>query len=163
MLNEIDGDLIELAKQGEFDLIGHGCNCFCIQGAGIAVQMNKNFGTGFYSRYPLEHFSQKGNPDKLGKIEACAWYNNDVFFEVLNIYTQWLPGVPNHTGIPLDYAALEKAMRTINFKYQRKHLGIPWIGCGLAGGDQKVVRQIISANCLDMDVTIVNYTKPKKK
>lgn len=24
---EVDGDLIELAKKGEFDVIAHGCNC----------------------------------------------------------------------------------------------------------------------------------------
>ena len=32
----IKGDLIKLALQGEFDVIVHGCNCFCTMGAGIA-------------------------------------------------------------------------------------------------------------------------------
>jgi O-acetyl-ADP-ribose deacetylase (regulator of RNase III) len=28
----IKGDLIQLAKDGKFDLIVHGCNCFCTMG-----------------------------------------------------------------------------------------------------------------------------------
>ena len=39
MINYVDGDLIKLAKQGRFDVIVHGCNCFCQMGAGIAPQM----------------------------------------------------------------------------------------------------------------------------
>ena len=26
---EIEGDLIKLAQEGKFDVIAHGCNCFC--------------------------------------------------------------------------------------------------------------------------------------
>ena len=39
----ITGDLISLALAGEFDVIVHGCNCFCVMGAGIAKQMFKTF------------------------------------------------------------------------------------------------------------------------
>jgi len=41
---EIEGDLIVLAKEGKFDVIAHGCNCQCIMGAGLAPQMAKAFG-----------------------------------------------------------------------------------------------------------------------
>lgn len=37
------GDLIKLAKKGKFDIIVHGCNCFCEMGAGIARQIKKTF------------------------------------------------------------------------------------------------------------------------
>ena len=30
------GDLIEAAKSGEINVFGHGCNCFCTMGSGIA-------------------------------------------------------------------------------------------------------------------------------
>jgi len=43
---EIEGDLIKLAKQGEFDVITHGCNCHNIMGAGIALQMDRACGQG---------------------------------------------------------------------------------------------------------------------
>ena len=36
MYSEIEGDLIEFAKEGRLDVITHGCNCMCTMGAGIA-------------------------------------------------------------------------------------------------------------------------------
>lgn len=35
-MKTIQGNFIHLAQNGEFDLIVHGCNCFCTMGAGIA-------------------------------------------------------------------------------------------------------------------------------
>ncbi|MFA5586996.1 MAG: hypothetical protein WDA02_10835 [Saccharofermentanales bacterium] len=35
-MKEIEGDLIELSKQGHFDIIAHGCNCFNTMKSGIA-------------------------------------------------------------------------------------------------------------------------------
>ena len=35
-MNKIKGDLIKFAINGKFDVIIHGCNCFCTMGAGIA-------------------------------------------------------------------------------------------------------------------------------
>lgn len=35
----ITGNLIKLAINGDFDVIIHGCNCFCKMGAGIAKQI----------------------------------------------------------------------------------------------------------------------------
>ena len=37
MIKYIKGDLIKLAQKGKFDIIAHGCNCFCTMGAGIAI------------------------------------------------------------------------------------------------------------------------------
>jgi O-acetyl-ADP-ribose deacetylase (regulator of RNase III) len=38
-----EGDLIKKAKEGEFDLIVHGCNCFCTMGGGIAKGIKREF------------------------------------------------------------------------------------------------------------------------
>ena len=51
---EIKGDLIELAKAGEFDVIAHGCNCFNAQKSGIARQMAEEFQTNDPVRYKFE-------------------------------------------------------------------------------------------------------------
>lgn len=42
-MKTIKGDLVQLAKQGEFDLIVHGCNCFCTMGKGIALTIKQEF------------------------------------------------------------------------------------------------------------------------
>ena len=39
----IQGDLIELALSGTFEVIIHGCNCHCAMGAGVAKAIKSNF------------------------------------------------------------------------------------------------------------------------
>jgi len=68
MVKEIDGDLIKLAKEGKFDVIAHGCNCFCTMGAGIAPQMAKAFGCNDSEIFAMEAPNFYGNINKLGNI-----------------------------------------------------------------------------------------------
>ena len=58
----IQGDLIKKAKDGEFDLIIHGCNCFCTMGAGIAKGIKNNFPQAFQA----DQMTLKGSKAKLG-------------------------------------------------------------------------------------------------
>ena len=37
------GDLLALARAGRFDVIVHGCNCFCAMGGGIARAIREEF------------------------------------------------------------------------------------------------------------------------
>ena len=176
---EIEGDLIKLTKQGTFDVITHGCNCLSNMGAGIAPQMAKAFGV---DKYSLESLGE--NIDKLGRIDYemnCIMelegevrvYNplhnglnfsikdwkliKDVF--VVNSYTQFRYG-KNHTdGVskPLDYDALTMCMRKINHQFKGKHIGLPKIGAGLAGGDWNRIKTIIQTELKDMKVSVVIY------
>jgi O-acetyl-ADP-ribose deacetylase (regulator of RNase III) len=192
---EIKGDLIELALSGSFDAIAHGCNCFSLQKSGIAVQMSKTFDTHAFSR---EHYVEEGNIDKLGcidfeeiiktqlgevtlskKYEADNIILDDSFksFYVINAYTQYQPGKN------LDYEALTLCLRKINKIFKGKHIGLPQIGCGIAGGIWDVnkfsiidaessrkyvklqqrgfkdVKTIIQEELEDCDVTVVIYDK----
>ncbi len=65
------GNLIHLALAGEFDVVAHGCNCFCTMGAGIAPQMAKAFGA---NEFPLEDAQYKGNILKLGTVEYNTYF-----------------------------------------------------------------------------------------
>lgn len=156
----IKADLIQEALGGMFDVIAHGCNCFCVQGAGIAAQMAKIF---FTLKMPLENIVQKGDWHKLGNIEWHSitdkgdWlrisnpndmYANDVLVTVINAYTQYEPGKN------LDYEALTLCMRKINHEFKGKDIGLPWIGCGIAGGDKVRVEQILRQELKDCNVTI---------
>jgi O-acetyl-ADP-ribose deacetylase (regulator of RNase III) len=169
--NEIDGDLIELAKEGKFDVIAHGCNCFCNMGAGIAPQMAKTF---FADRMIGENQKYRGDIDKLGTIDhhyitdkgdhlrisnPNDLHVGDVLVTVVNAYTQYGFG-RNHPGgkmIPLDYEALTLCMRKINHKFKGEHIGLPKIGAGLAGGDWERIKKIIQDELIDCKVTVVNY------
>lgn len=141
---EIKGDLISFAKQGHFDVIGHGCNCFCTMGAGLAPQMAEHFGCHYY---PLENEFYRGDERKLGKIDY-TYYRNTA---VVNMYTQYKPGKD------LVYSALEHCLKELNREFQGKHIGLPQIGCGIAGGDWNIVSQMIKKNLKDCYVTVVIY------
>ena len=156
---EIEGDLIKLAQQGKFDVIVHGCNCFCTMGAGIAPQMAKAFGA---DEFPLEKSNFRGSINKLGMINykfVSINYNKQL--AIVNAYTQYGMGAnhPDGTNAPLDYEALQLCLRKINHRFKGKQIGLPQIGCGLAGGKWSIVSKYIQAELIDMDITVVIYKK----
>ena len=167
---EIDGDLISLAKKGNFDVIAHGCNCHCTMGAGIAPQMAKAFGA---DTFPMENSKYKGDINKLGTIdyqirmispegisrtiiEGLKFMNmKDEALVFVNAYTQYNYAKGNQK--PIDYEALTLCMRKINNTFKGNHIGLPKIGAGLAGGDWERIKKIIKSELSDCKVTIVNY------
>lgn len=152
---EINGDLIKLANEGTFDVITHGCNCMSTMGAGIAPQMAKAFGV---DQYPLESFTRKGDINKLGQIEWFVERDGAIPY-VVNSYTQYNYGANHKDGAakPIDYDALTMCMRKINHTFKGKHIGLPKIGAGLAGGDWNRIKKIIQTELKDMKVSVVIY------
>lgn len=157
MYNEVYGDLIQLAKEGNFDVIAHGCNCMCQMGAGIAPQMVEAFGV---NQYDLEQSYTRGDINKLGQIEWYVEREGPIRY-VVNAYTQYSYGRNHADGVskPLDYEALTLCMRKINHRFKGLRIGLPQIGAGLAGGDWNRIKQIIQTELKDCDVTVVIYKK----
>ena len=167
---EINGDLIKLALDRKFDVIAHGCNCFCTMGAGIAPKMAKVFGC---DKFGYEDKCFKGFINKLGSIDyrSFVFTENELKIEkyiensdltVVNAYTQYSYGKNHKDGVdkPLDYEALTLCLRKINNVFKGKHIGLPGlIGCELAGGKEEVVKEIIKKELKDCDVTIVYLNK----
>jgi len=160
---EIEGNLITLAKEGKFDVIAHGCNCFCTMGAGLAPQMAKAFGC---DRFVIEGESYKGDITKLGNIDyevrkAPLWLTSKISFEgdgklltVVNAYTQYSYDVKTK---PFDYEAFTLCMRKMNHVFKGKHIGLPQIGSHLAGGDWNIIKDIIQKEFKDCTVTVVIF------
>lgn len=159
---EIEGNLITMAQEGDFDVIAHGVNCFCTMGAGIAPQMAKAFDC---DTFPGESSKFRGSMSKLGNID----YQEKLLgkdgepdrhvLTVVNAYTQYNYG-PNHErgdAKPLSYAALRLCLKKINHKFRGKVVGLPKIGAGLAGGNWQLIKKIIKAELKDCDVTVVIY------
>jgi O-acetyl-ADP-ribose deacetylase (regulator of RNase III) len=152
---EVKGNLITMALSGEFDAITHGCNCFCTMGGGIAVPMRENFGC---DKYPLEDSSKKGDIGKLGCIEWDVTHvnkdGNSYPLYVINSYTQY--GFATIGSPAIDYEALTLCMRKINKAFKGFSIGIPgMIGCGLAGGDESMVREILKKELVNCKITVV--------
>lgn len=155
----VQGDLIKMAMEGNFDAIAHGCNCFCTQKAGIAAKMSMVFETNNPSYYKLEEERRKGDFHKLGNIEGVTrtffWDNSYIHsyihLYVINCYTQY------NLGKALDYDALTMCMKKINHYYKGLHIGLPQIGCGIAGGSWSRVKEILNETLTNVKVTVVEF------
>lgn len=143
----ITGNLLDLAEQGMFDIIVHGCNCMNVMGAGIAKEIK--------NRYPEAFWADKATPfrdiKKLGSF-SVARARSPYNFYIVNAYTQ------THFGTNasyVDYAAIRKVFSTIKMNYGGFRIGYPMLGCGLAGGNWNIVSDIINDCLTDSDHTLV--------
>lgn len=142
-LKYIKGDLVRDAER-DFDVIAHGCNCYCTMGAGIALAV-KNRWPEAYAVDKASNFADKG---KLGTY--TGWSSENII--VLNMYTQW---DYRSTGVRADYEAIRNCMKLMKQNFSEKKIGLPLIGAGLAGGDWNVISKIIEEELHGEDITVV--------
>ena len=71
-MKTIKGDLIKLAKDDNFDVIVHGCNCLHIMGAGIAKQIKHHFPSAYLADLKTPYHDQS----KLGTISYTTVKTN---------------------------------------------------------------------------------------
>lgn len=150
-MKEIDGDLLLLAKQGHFDVIVHGCNCFCSMGAGIAKQIKKDFPEAFAA----DQQTIPKDKNKLGTYSKAHIQQGNHAFVVINAYTQynW-----RGTGLKADYTAIRRVFASVATDFPQARIGYPLIGAGLAGGDWQVIAEIIKQELAGMDHTLVRFS-----
>lgn len=138
-IREIEGDLIVLCENGEFDAMAHGCNCFHAMGSGIAGQLARK-----YPEVPAaDQRSVYGDRSKLGTFTMASVDIEPLasFFLVFNLYTQF--GTRTYEGEDVfEYAAYETAINSIARIPTPFKLGLPKLGAGLAGGDWGRIRAI---------------------
>lgn len=149
-MKTIKGDLIQFALAEKFDVIIHGCNCFCTMGAGIAKLIKQKFPTA----YQADLETVKGDRNKLGTI---TWAKaEDIELYIINGYTQfnW-----RGQGQKADYEAIRSVFRTVKEEYSGLRIGYPAIGAGLAGGDWNLISKIIDEELDGENHTFVEYEK----
>jgi len=147
----IKGDLVRDAER-DYDVISHGCNCYCTFGAGIALGV-KNKWPDAYAADRASVFADKG---KLGTY--TQWSNDNI--TILNMYTQW-----DYKGksINADYDAIRSCMKAMKLEFSGNKIGLPLVGAGLAGGDFNIIEKIIKEELVNEDVTIVVWEKTKEQ
>ncbi|MCP4526770.1 MAG: phosphatase [Aestuariibacter sp.] len=133
MLKPLKGDLLQFAEHGYFDVVVHGCNCFCEMGAGFAYAVK--------TQYPKAHRADRqtlrGDRNKLGTYTSA----NVGHFIIVNAYTQYhFEG----EGQRFDYDALRDVMKRIKQDFSGKRIGYPQIGAGFAGGCWREASKIIN-------------------
>lgn len=162
------GDLIAMALKGDFDVIIQGCNCFCRQKSGLAKDMVKVFGT---DTFPFEGAAWAGDRNKLGMIDFKPFnkdFSSQEFIDsyvvdkdnfdltVVNCYTQYDFG-RDKSKIYLNYSALAMCLDKINVQFRGKHIGVPFIGTGLANGSKMRVYKMLKYYLKDCKVTLVRH------
>jgi O-acetyl-ADP-ribose deacetylase (regulator of RNase III) len=129
------GNLLDLAEAGEFDIVVQGCNCFNTMGGGIAREIRE--------RYPVvasvDMVTLRGDYRKLGNWTECdAGETNR--FTIINAYTQY--NMSQGTDV-FEYIAFQLILEKLAFVYPGKRFGLPYIGCGLAGGEKETIVDMI--------------------
>lgn len=147
-MKTLQGDLLQLALAGRFDVIVHGCNCQCQMGKGIALLIKKQFP----EAYAADCATAKGNAAKLGTFSSALIERGSHSFHVVNAYTQlhW-----RGTGVKADYEAIRAVMRAVKARFTGLRIGYPKIGAGLAGGDWERISTIIDEELAGEDHTYV--------
>ena len=149
-MKRVNGNLIDLALAGEFDLIVHGCNCFHKMGAGIAIAI----ATEFPEVLAVDRQTPKGDKEKLGKISIAHIDRPNLQLKVVNAYTQfsW-----RGRGQKADYDAIRIFFNEIATRFPSCRIGYPLISAGLAGGDWNVIEPRISTALSGLNHTLVLF------
>ncbi|EFO63244.1 Phosphatase similar to the C-terminal domain of histone macroH2A1 [Giardia lamblia P15] len=157
------GDLLDYAAEGYFDVIVHGCNCFCTMSGGIAASISSRFPTAL----EVDGETARGDKNKLGSytsvtitIDSTTKTTRTTFI-IVNAYTQYMYRPTREVLVPCDYDAIDKVMIRINQDFAGKSIGLPQLGAGLAGGDWKTIEKIIKKRLHSCDVTIVLFQAPQ--
>jgi|SRR6056297_274630 len=151
-MNVVHGDIIDLAENGELDVIIHGCNCFCRMGAGLARAIRH----AFPEAAEADRRTAKGDRRKLGTISVAEVQRAGRVVTVVNGYTQfhWAG-----SGRLVEYEAVRSVMREVKARFPGKRIGYPRIGAGLARGNWEVIARVIAAELAGEDHTLVEYSR----
>ena len=147
-MKTLEGDLIALTKSGTFDVMVHGCNCFCTMGAGIAKVIASQFPEAFKAGLQ----TVKGDREKLGSYSSALITDNGHNFHIVNAYTQYKYNGPQPR---VSYDAVTMAFQRIATDFAGLRIGYPLIGAGLAGGDWSRIATSLEEALSGMDHSLV--------
>ena len=132
MLQHAKGNLIDMALEGQFHVIVHGCNCFNAMGGGIAKEIARRLPRA----YEADCETIRGDRNKLGTYTVMLGKR----FNVINAYTQY--SISRGEDV-FEYDAFRTILNKLAEEYKGCSFGFPLIGCGLAGGDKTVIMAMI--------------------
>ena len=134
------GCIIEAAKSGEINVILHCCNCFHTMGAGVAKAIKEEWPGAFQADLK----TPRGDRSKMGSYS----YHQQGELVIINLYAQYRYSRLRKQS--LEYPPLRWALRSVAERlraWQEKgvdvRIGYPLLGCGLAGGNWDLVKEII--------------------
>lgn len=139
------GNVVDALLNGEVDFLLHGCNAQGVMGSGVAKEIKE--------RVPSAYELYRDIYECCGEFNLGEAYP-DWESGVVHLITQRYYGTGKRH---LNYGALCKSFAdfidelmdsNVEKEFDELVVGIPYlIGCGLAGGDEKIVLELIE-HCL---------------
>lgn len=137
-----EGNLLDMAEAGDFDIIVQGCNCWCTMGSGIAKQIRE--------RYPSAYNADcantvPGDYKKLGNYtQASAVRKDGTAFLIVNAYTQYDFNRAGENADVFEYISFKLILQKLAHAYPGLRFGFPMIGMGLAGGNKARIMTMLA-------------------
>lgn len=153
----IEKDLIKAFKENEINVLIQQCNCFHTQNAGLA----KNIRQEYPEVLNVDLATLYGDINKLGTFSYVMPERKNISQTgyIINLYGQYRYG----KGLQTDYDAQRKGLSKIaeflscQGTLETIKIGVPLLGCGLAGGDWSVVQKIIQEELIDKGFNVFVY------
>lgn len=137
IVKEIKGNLLDT----DIDFIAHGVNCQGKMGSGVAKaisdlypEVKAGYLNFFQTKLPL---TLEGGKDFLGTVQTVITSDKK---RVFNCFTQEYYGYDGQLYV--SYKAIREVFEILAEHYSV--IAIPRIGCGLAGGNWDIVKEIIN-------------------
>ena len=151
------GNLVDAYINGHVNHIAHCCNCFNTMGGGIAKEIAQRLP----EAQKVDSATVSGDSNKLGKLTFAMASIARPTDCVFNLYGQFGYGTEKRQ---VRYNDLKSALQiarliiqSLGTEDRTPVLGLPKLGCGLAGGDWEVVERIIKTAFLGSNIKVVIY------
>lgn len=151
MLYIAKGNAIDVAQQFGTNF-GHGCNCFCTMGLGIAAEVKRRLP----ELYKSDMQTKRGDRDKLG-----TFTHHEFDWGIgYNLYTQY---TYSHFEVSARLGSLRLAVAGAlhhALEANGQALTIPYIGCGAARGPVREIVKIFEEIAVGpYDLILVEFDK----
>jgi O-acetyl-ADP-ribose deacetylase (regulator of RNase III) len=148
----VKGDLLEMGKRREFDIIVHGCNCFNTMGSGIARQIREDMPDAWIA----DQETIAGDP---GKLHTYTLGMHGALV-IVNAYTQY--SVSKQGEDVFEYNSFQTILNKLAKRLGKWRFGFPMIGMGLANGDAERILAMLEDFSQKVEaqggsVTLVEY------
>lgn len=153
-MNLIKGDLLQMGRDNQFDIVVHGCNCFNTMGGGIARQVKEQFPDAWLA----DQETLAGDRNKLHNYTIGMSGR----LVIINAYTQYGFNKTGEAADLFEYESFYSILKKLETRFGKYRFGFPMIGMGLAGGRQDVILGMLQdfGNSIEPKggtVTVVEY------
>lgn len=152
-MNEVNGNIIDIAEEGGYDIVLHNCNCQNTMGSGVAKEIAKHWP----EVYKADCNTVKGDFSKLGTYSKATVTRRGNTFTVYNLYGQFRYGERKLQLFDIDAFENALCLLAIELHALKRPMKIlfPLLGTGSAGGRWSAIAPRLESILKDHHLTLV--------